>query len=691
MSPIYAGCHLLRVSTRHSSGFRAGIGTNQSCHSVRLLGLSPSLNYSGHEPMEIAERITQQGDRVTLSLTSWGRLGEAMADFDGHNVFVAGGIPGERVVAEVVKVHRKYVSAKVVEVLEPSPDRVEPPCPYYGECTGCQWQHLSYEAQLKTKREKVADALQRVGDFESPPVSEVRPSSDQYGYRNHARFTIRRQGKQEDRLEVNREGALGFINRETRQFVRIEKCLLMHDGVNALLEDLQDHCGETTQLSIRASKYSEDYLIQPYLVHPEISVKTGQKRYTETVGGHDFLVSSPSFFQVNVDQAAAAAELVRDRLQLGPDDVLLDAYTGVGTFAILLASSVKKVIAVEESSAAVADAKLNGAGLDNLEFVLGRTEDVLRNLPEKPDVVVLDPPRSGCQPRALESLIAMAPARLAYVSCDAETLGRDLKILCQGGYQLDEVAPLDMFPQTHHVECVAFLARGETPAGPKPGGLTLASASPRRRELMEALGLDFTITPADLSEDGIPGESPQDMVQRLSLEKAQAVAANMDSGLVIGADSTVVFEGQAVGKPVDDDDARRMLRRLRGTTHYVATGLTVIDATDGRTLSDSMTSQITLRDIFDEEIEHSIASGVPKDKAGAYAVQDTELRPAIDWQGCYNNIVGLPVCRLLEMLQELGYQMPNGWNAPSAVICGEDCVIDRTGVIARIGKEGNSP
>ena len=295
--------------------------------------------------MEIAERISQQGDRVTLSLTSWGRLGEAMADFDGHNVFVAGGIPGERVVAEVVKVHRKYVSAKVVEVLEASADRVEPPCPYYGECTGCQWQHLAYSAQLKTKREKVADALQRVGDLVDPPVSDVNPSPDQYGYRNHARFTI------------NREGALGFVNRETRQFVRIDKCLLMHEGVNSLLEELQDRCAETTQLSIRAGKYSGDFLVQPYMVHPDIGVTTGQKRYTESVDGKDFLVSSPSFFQVNVDQAVAAANVVRDRLQLGPEDVLLDAYTGVGTFAILLAPYVKRVIAVEESSAAVADAR----------------------------------------------------------------------------------------------------------------------------------------------------------------------------------------------------------------------------------------------------------------------------------------------------------------------------------------------
>ena len=396
--------------------------------------------------------------------------------------------------------------------------------------------------------------------------------------------------------------------------------------------------------------------------------------------GRNFDVSSPSFFQVNVDQAAAAANLVRDRLHLTPDDVLLDAYTGVGTFAILLAPSVKQVIAVEESSAAVADAKQNAGELQNLDFILGRTEDVLRNLPVKPDVVVLDPPRSGCQPRALESLIELAPSRVAYVSCDAETLGRDLKILCQGGYRLDEVAPLDMFPQTHHVECVAFLSWDESSresgSDSTPASLTLASASPRRRELMDTLGLEFTVTPADLTEEPIHGESPQDMVRRLSKEKAQAVAATMGTGLVIGADSTVVFEGQAVGKPVDDDDARRMLRQLSGTTHHVSTGLTVVDAASGRTLSDAMTSQITLRELSEQEIEASIASGVPRDKAGAYAVQDTELRPAADWEGCYNNIVGLPICRLIEMLRELEYRFPEGWSVPSAIACGEDCPVN---------------
>jgi MAF protein len=216
-------------------------------------------------------------------------------------------------------------------------------------------------------------------------------------------------------------------------------------------------------------------------------------------------------------------------------------------------------------------------------------------------------------------------------------------------------------------------SQDETSGDAAPAALTLASASPRRRELMDIMGLDFTVSPADIPEEPIPGETPVDMVRRLSAEKAQAIAAKLDSGLVIGADSTVVFEGQAVGKPVDDDDARRMLRQLSGTTHHVSTGITVVDAKTGHSLSDAMTSQITLRHLSEQEIEASIASGIPRDKAGAYAVQDTELRPASDWEGCYNNIVGLPVCRLLQMLEELGYQLPDGWVMPAKIACDDDC------------------
>ena len=611
------------------------------------------------------ERL-QTGDRLELTLESWGRLGEAMGWHNGAPVFVLGGIPGERVTAEVVRVHRKYASASVAEVLEPSPSRVSPPCQYFGLCTGCQWQHLDYDAQLAAKREKVVDALVRVGglfaDQGGAPVSETVPSPRRYGYRNHARFTVRRSGE------------LGFVNRETRQFVRIDHCMLMRPGVNAVLEELQDRCGETTQLSIRSGHADAgvpgDYLVQPQLFNPEISIATGQKRYVETVDGNPFFVSSPSFFQVNVEQCAQAARVVKEGLALGLDDVLLDAYTGVGTFAVLLSPHVGRVLAVEESSAAVADARENAAACPNVEFVLGRTEDVLADLPVQPDAVVLDPPRSGCQPRALERLIGLAPQRVAYVSCDPETLARDLRILCDGGFTLDRVVPIDMFPQTHHVECVALL---HWAGGVGAASIVLASASPRRRELMEAIGLRFDITPADVNEDPLPGETPVEMVERLSRDKALKVAGSLSEGFVIGADSTVVHNGKSIGKPADDEKARAMLRRLRGTTHHVSTGLTVADAATGRALTTSMTSEITLRDFTDDEIEASIATGTPRDKAGAYAVQDTALNPASSWEGCYHNIVGLPTCRLLQMLDELGWTPPAGWSLPEAAACGAGC------------------
>ncbi len=697
------------------------------------------------------------GDRLELTLESWGRLGEAMAWRDGFPIFVFGGIPGERVTAEITRVHRQYAAATVTQVSQPSPDRVPPPCPYFGPCTGCQWQHLDYNAQLTAKREKIIDALIRIGGlFPNPQAADATvagaiPSPNPYAYRNHARFTIgppapRRKTPTPAAVQepahthpavqepahthpAGQEpapthpaggtptlippsggelmgGQLGFINRETRRFVRIDYCMLMRPAINAILQKLQDRCQETTQLSIRAGAPETpapgEYLVQPPLHNPAIPIPTGQKRYIETIDQTPFFVSSPSFFQVNVAQAAQAAQVIREHLSLTPNDILLDAYTGVGTFAILLAPYVSKVIAIEESAAAVADAQENAAHAPNIQFIVGRTETALTQLPIPPDAVILDPPRSGCQPQALEKLTQLSPPRLAYVSCDPETLARDLKILCNANYTLTRIIPIDMFPQTHHIESVAILhhithhpepahhaehsnhpepPHHPTPADhpervegpPPPQNLTLASASPRRRELMTALGLPFRIQPADIPENPLPNEPPQDMVERLSREKALTVAASLRRGLVIGADSTVIHRGQALGKPRNDREARNMLRRLRNTTHHVCTGLTVTNAATGQTLTISQTSRITLRNFSDAEIEASIAASTPQDKAGAYAIQDTALRPASHWQGCYPNIVGLPACRLLEMLHQLNWPPPPHWQPPTANPCSPGC------------------
>ena len=225
-----------------------------------------------------------------------------------------------------------------------------------------------------------------------------------------------------------------------------------------------------------------------------------------------------------------------------------------------------------------------------------------------------------------------------------------------------------MFPQTHHVECVALLDLAA-----ESNELILASASPRRRDFLAALGLNFQVMPADLMEESYPEESPKETVARLALSKALAVAAGINSGFIIAADSMVVFDGKALGKPEDTADARRMLRLLRGTSHQVTTGVTVLNAASGRHLIDTMTSGVNLRRFTDYEIEASILAGTPMDKAGAYAVQDQVLHPAESWQGCYSNIVGLPLCLVRQMLEDLRWDVSDWRISAASEYCGPTC------------------
>ena len=383
-----------------------------------------------------------------LSLQGMGPLGDTWAQFEGDSINVFGGIPGEDVVARIVRYRRrrkKQVSGLVAEVLDPSPHRVAPPCPYFGPCSGCQWQHIEYSHQLELKREAIETQLRRFPTLEDVSVSPTIGCEERFNYRNHARFTVRK------------EGSLGYVNRITRRFVRIDECMLMAPWINSALAQLQDRCRETTQLSIRYGVNTGEWLIQPTLRSPDIPLASGQTHFREELSGRAFRIASPSFFQVNTAQAERLAELVRRRLQLTGTEVLLDAYAGVGTFAALLAPYVRKVIAVEESAAAVRDAAVNMLGLSNVELVEKKTEDALATLVDEPEAVILDPPRVGCHPAVLEALVRRAPGRVVYVSCDPETLARDVDILVRGGFSVAAVDPLDMFPQTYHVECVTTL------------------------------------------------------------------------------------------------------------------------------------------------------------------------------------------------------------------------------------------
>ena len=393
------------------------------------------------QPLELAE--------LDL-LDEIGPLGDCLADFEDGRINVFGGIPGERVVARIVRYRRRrkrMVSGLVHEVIEASPHRVPAPCRYFGACTGCQWQHVSYSHQLELKRGYVERNFAAYPSLKGANIEPCIPAPSLYGYRNHARFTIRR------------EGSPGFVNRITRKFVQTDECMLMAEGINRLADDLKGRAQETSQLSIRYGVNTDEWLIQPTLKSVDISLESGQSHYNEKLLGREFRIASPSFFQVNTEQAERLAELVGETLELSGRELIVDAYAGVGTFAILLAGSAKKVIAIEESAAAIRDAAANATGIENVEFIEGKTEDVLGTMEARPDAVVLDPPRAGCHPAVLEALTRLGPERTVYVSCDPEALARDLDVLVRRGFSIQSVRPIDMFPQTHHVETVALLGR----------------------------------------------------------------------------------------------------------------------------------------------------------------------------------------------------------------------------------------
>ncbi|MGI8423822.1 MAG: class I SAM-dependent RNA methyltransferase [Chloroflexota bacterium] len=363
---------------------------------------------------------------------------------DGRVVFVHYAIPGELVEAEVERAHPDYLEAVVTRVIEPSPDRVDPRCGIFGECGGCQLQHMSYAAQVAAKEAIVREQLRRIGRLDDAVVRPVVAARDPWAYRNHVRFSTGR-----------KYGDVGFITRRGRRLLKVESCPIADEWVNEVLPALQGKGRGLHQIQLRHNAATGSFLMSPAV--PEAALPSGQAAYEEELAGHRFQVSASAFFQVNSAQAEEMVRLVGEALPPS-GRLLVDAFAGVGTFAVIFAERFERVIAIEESHSAARDALANIASTPNVEIRAGKVEHLLPLLDASPDAVLLDPPRPGCAPEVLAAIGRFRPAVVVYVSCNPATLARDLRVLVDSGYRLDWVTPLDMFPQTGHIECVSRLS-----------------------------------------------------------------------------------------------------------------------------------------------------------------------------------------------------------------------------------------
>jgi 23S rRNA (uracil1939-C5)-methyltransferase len=393
------------------------------------------------------EKRIEPPERVTVTLGEMAYEGGAVAHDDGRTLFIDYGLPGETVVAELDRERAGVFYGRVAEVLAPDPARTQPACSYFGVCGGCQWQHIAYERQLELKRDIVRAQLRRIGGFEDPPVSATVGAPNPWGYRNHIRFTAKARGE------------IGFMRRGTHAFLRIDECKIADPWINEVLPRLQGHGSGLHQVAIRRGVNSGEVMVQPDLSGIDSHLPRPGAFYHEELLGQRFRISGASFFQTNTPQAERLISLVREKLDPQSHETLADAYAGVGTFAVILAPLVSRVIAIEESAAAVEDARVNIAGFPNIEYHKGKVEDILPTIDQAIDCLILDPPRVGAHPSAIEAVLGAKPSLIAYVSCDPATLARDLRLLVDGQYEVLDVTPVDMFPQTYHIECIASLGR----------------------------------------------------------------------------------------------------------------------------------------------------------------------------------------------------------------------------------------
>ena len=387
-------------------------------------------------------------EKLTLTITDIAFGGEGVARIEDFVVFVPFVALGEVAEVEVTEVKKRFARARLLRVVCPSVDRVMPPCRYFGDCGGCQYQHLAYPAQLQVKQKQVRDLFQRIGGIEPGLVAPVVPCPQPYGYRN--RIMIRSQW---DKFKQGLN--IGFIRADNRLVVDIEECKIADPLLNEQIREVRTHPPPKGGLKVVLRLAPEGWEVPP-----------------------------DSFFQNNFILLPRLVDTVRERLRSSGTRHLADIYCGVGFFSLELANLVDSFVGVEYDRLAIAAARRNATarGCANGEFIAGKAEELLPGLLARSrasaTTVLLDPPRKGCSPALLQVLREVRPAQVLFVSCHPATMARDLNALCaEGVFEIVQVVPLDMFPQTAHIECVADLRAqgGSDESFPKQG---LPSQSP---------------------------------------------------------------------------------------------------------------------------------------------------------------------------------------------------------------------
>ena len=413
--------------------------------------------------------MTKQTSLETITIEGMAYGGDGFGrSADGKMLFVPHTAPGDTITCEPLEEHARWAKAALVDVLEPASERTTPRCPHYGECGGCHYQHLTYPAQLAIKTDIVRSQLRRIGNIPEPPVLAAIPSSTPWHTRNQLQF------------HQDAEGRLGYHRTGSNQVLPVETCLLPQDVIAELWPRLElDPLPGVKRIAIRADSDENAMIVFHSRTPADVemhmdapaSVAWVSSRGTQILGGEDrlryrvrerdFLVSPASFFQANSNMIETLVAQVFSLLNLQPGETLFDLYAGVGLFSAFAAEAGAIVVAVESSPAAAEDFALNLDEFDTVSLYQANTALALSEIPGRADAFVLDPPRAGMSREARQALINLSPPRMVYISCDTATFARDARRLIEAGYALRSVQPLDLFPQTFHIEQISYWEKSE--------------------------------------------------------------------------------------------------------------------------------------------------------------------------------------------------------------------------------------